>query len=403
MSADPRAKVPRRARAALVVTLALCVAGLAAWRFTRPRYDWLFVYVMAYDNDLDRCAAPITDALTRAAREHEGVAVAILSDRVARDGLRQTLITHDSTREERVATEDIADPRALRSFLEWASRVAPARRYVVVFLDHGGALDQMGYDLRSSRAPTNAPETKWMSARATGDALRAWRRGAGRDVPLVFLQQCGRASIENLVNFRATSDAVLASQREVGACNTYYEALVATASARRDASAHELARSIMATDRNYTTYALVRGSALDEWKRESDALVAALIDGDGPSPTEESVAALRPCFTSGIERNYDLVQLAAAAAAPRGEAGERAVRRFAAWVHDRLVIEHRRRPGAPESAAWCGVSAMVPMLGTLLDLYSAQPVYRDTRWGALTRALAPQEIVVRPRRVAQGR
>lgn len=403
MSEEPQVTVSRRARAALALTLALCVAGLAGWRLSRPRFDWLFIYVMAYDNDLDRCTAPITDALTRAAREHEGVAVAILSDRIARDGLRQTLITHDATREERLSTEDITDPRVLRSFLDWASRGASARRHVVVFLDHGGALDQMGYDLRTSRVASSDPETKWMSARATGDALRAWRSGGRRDVPLVFLQQCGRASIENLVNFRATSDAVLASQREVGACNTYYEALVATAAAHRDASARDLARAIMSSDRDYTTYALVRGSALDEWKRESDALVSALIDGEGPSPTEDSVAALRPCFTSGIERNYDLVQLAAAAAAPRGEAGERAVRRFAAWVHDRLVIEHRRRPGAPESAAWCGVSAMVPMLGTLLDLYSAQPVYRESRWGALTRALAPREIMVRPRRVAQGR
>ncbi len=380
---------------ALVVCAALALALAAGrWWRARPQHDWLFVYVMAYDNDLDRCTAPITEALARGQRAHDNVAVAILADGRARDGLRRTLLTREGERVERLATEDITDARVLRDFLAWAAAGARARRQVVVFLDHGGALDQMGYDAHTRR---EGEREGWISARASGEALRAWRR-EGRDVPMVFLQQCGRASVEGLQNFRGAADAVLASQRSVGACNTYYETLLAAASRRPDASPRLLARAVMDSDRHYATYALLRGSALDAWRRESDALVSALLDGPAPAPTPDAMRAVSPCFAHGLERNYDLLQTVHAAAAGRGDVAARAVARFDAWVRAELVMEHRRRPHAPEAAGWCGVSMHVPALGPFLELYRAQPAYREGRWAELARALAPGEFVVRPSR-----
>ncbi len=373
---------------------AVTVAGVTSGRVARallaPPYDWHFVYVMPYDNDLDRCTAPITEALQRAA-EHPRVAVTVLSDGVARDGLRVRLITHDARRERRIRSEDSADPAQVSALLDGAVSEARARRYVVVFLDHGGMLDQMGYDERLGFDASANTTPRWLSARAVGDVLRAWMRRHrldARAVPLVFLQQCGRASIEALSNLRATSEAVLASQREVGTCNTYYASLLDYAAAHPDASPRELSRVVARADLNYRSYTLVRTAALDRWTPLARALSDALLDGPSP-PDGGALSSLRPCFSAGMEQNYDLLQVTGALASGRGPAVTRAASDMDRWVRSELVMEHLRRGDDRASAGWCGVSTMVPALQGWFAFYPRQVAYRDTRWSEVLSAAAP--------------
>jgi len=381
-----------RALAPLVVALLLAACAARRSPPAPPRYDWHFLYVMPYDNDLDRCAAPITTALQRGARRPR-VAVSILYDGVARDGLRRIHLRGSRRHEVRIHAEDSADPAQVASFLEAATREAPARRYVLVFLDHGGALDQMGYDERAQRSdPGDAgPETRWLSARATGDVVRAWMRGhrlGPAEVPLVFFQQCGRASIEALLHFRGTAEGLLASQRAMAACNTYYEPLLEFAAAHPEASPTALAVVIARTDVQHRSAALVRTAALDGWNARADALASALLDRPD-APTHDAVASVPACFSYGLERNYDLLAVTRAAAAGRGPAATEAAARMERWVRDELVAVHLRRDGDVESAGWCGVATHLPSFAPMLDLYRLQPAYRESRWGDLARALAP--------------
>ena|GEM_PF-2024948 len=382
-------------RALLALLLAaLFIAACATRRAppAPPRYDWHFLYVMPYDNDLDRCAAPITAALRRGAQRPH-VAVSILYDGVARDGLHRLHLTARGARETPVDTEDSADPAQVAAFLEAATREAPARRYVLVFLDHGGALDQMGYDERAQRsAPGDAGhETRWLSARALGDVVRAWMRGhrlGPAEVPLVFFQQCGRASIEALLNFRGTGEGLLASQRPMAACNTYYEPLLEFAAAHPEASPTALAVAISRSDAQHRSVTLVRTAALDGWSARADALAAALLDRPD-APTHDAVAALPACFSYGLESNYDLLDVTRAAAVGRGPAATAAAAQMERWVRDELVAVHLRRDGDVEAAGWCGVATHVPSFAPMLDLYRLQPAYRESRWDDLARALAP--------------
>jgi hypothetical protein len=381
-----------RALAPLVAALLLAACAARRAPPAPPRYDWHFLYVMPYDNDLDRCAAPITAALRRGVQRPR-VAVSVLYDGVARDGLHRLHLTARGAHETPVDTEDSADPAQVAAFLEAATREAPARRYVLVFLDHGGALDQMGYDERAQRSdPGDAgPETRWLSARATGDVVRAWMRGhrlGPAEVPLVFFQQCGRASIEALLHFRGTSEGLLASQRAMAACNTYYEPVLAFAAAHPEASPTALAVAIARSDAQHRSVTLVRTAALDGWNARADALAAALLDRPD-APTHDAVAAIPACFSYGLERNYDLLAVTRAAASGRGPAATDAAAQMERWVRDELVAVHLRRDGDVEAAGWCGVATHVPSFAPLLDLYRLQPAYRESRWGDLARALAP--------------
>jgi hypothetical protein len=66
----------------------------------------------------------------------------------------------------------------------------------------------------------------WMSGRILGQKLRDFKKEIQGRWELLFLQQCGRASLENLFCFRGTASFVMSSPIvEVGAPNTYYRSL----------------------------------------------------------------------------------------------------------------------------------------------------------------------------------
>jgi hypothetical protein len=390
--------IPARLRSASLVMAAVFFVVVAFVIWTRLRasqrsqYNWHFIYVMAYDNDLDRCSAHITEALRRGAQQ-PGIAVSILSDSVSRDGLHRRVFAGEVSRETQIHSEDITDVTHITTLLDGAVREAPAKRYVLVFLDHGGMLDQMGFDERTQLHATSDPmqEKAWLSARAVGDAVRAWMRRSKlgeREVPLVFLQQCGRASIEALMNLRHTSEAVLASQRTLGACNTYYESLLAYASLHPNASASALAEVVFDADRNYQSYTLVRTRAIDAWPQHANALTTAIF-ARTPAPDATTLSSMSPCFSAGLETNYDLAQVVRAVSVSRGPVADQAAQALLHWLRDELVMAHRRRGTDMASVNWCGVSTHVPTFAPLIDFYPQQPAYRETHWGDLVRGLAP--------------
>ncbi len=318
-----------------------------------PARPWTLVYVMAYDNDLARHAAPILEELERGVADTANAVAVLVDDRDAA-GMRQIALTRDGRREVPAATDDATSPAALRAFLDWAAAELPARRYAVVFLDHGGGPDQICQDWH----PDDTRGPGWLSAGAAGDELRRFRAGgtAPRDVPLVFLQQCGRANTADLFAFRNTAPYVLASQMRMGAPNTYYRALLAWLASHPDADGAAIAETIAAADRHFATLTLVDAAAaaeLPERLRPLDDALAA-------RPTHAAPAGLDVCYGGTRlvpETSHDLAAWAAASAA--GDArSERAAVALATWIDTRLVRARHRGPlpAADGVDAWCGVA-----------------------------------------------
>src|SRR5437870_5557780 len=90
---------------------------------------------------------------------------------------------------------------------------------MTVFLDHGGKLDQMCYD----RNPDTAGK-HWMSGRVLGEKLRAFKAKIPGRWDLLFFQQCGRGSLENLYSFRGTAEYLMSSPIIITSPHTYYTA-----------------------------------------------------------------------------------------------------------------------------------------------------------------------------------
>src|SRR5207248_2206864 len=120
----------------------------------------------------------------------------------------------------KIKSDDSADEDQAIAYLDWFVKKYPCKHYAFIFLDHGGRLDEMCLDLE--------PDTEgkfWMSGRTLGAKLREFKKSMPGQLDLLFFQQCGRGSLENLYSFRGVANYVMASPVPVDTPNSYYTAL----------------------------------------------------------------------------------------------------------------------------------------------------------------------------------
>ncbi len=340
--------------------------------------DWTLIYYMSYDNNLERCGPVITDGLEKGAKG-TSLAVTILSDDTDKGGLKRIVIEGGNRTSETLSTDNSASETVLAEYLAWAAKSWPAKHYAVVFLDHGGRLDEMCLD----QWPGEGEPKKWLSAKLAGPVLREFRKSCGGEVDLLFLQQCGRGSVENLYNFRGAAAAVMASQTVVGAPNTYYTKSLQWLAGKPKATGAEIARQIMTDDEHYTNYVCVDGKALEELPAKLAAVVEPLLKAPKPA------AGLKACFTAEAETNFDLLGWLGSATKESGAAGD-PLAAFTKWVNGTLIVSHTKSSGGAAAAKdWCGLSLWVPSSRRVRGMYADWPIYEKSRLPELWKALYP--------------
>jgi hypothetical protein len=347
-------------------------------------YDWGVAYYCPYDNDLER-AAPIILKRIRAGITSGRQAAALQADLCDTAGMRRYGITDRGVAETRVDSEDSADEEQAIAYLDWFVKTYPCRRYAFVFLNHGGMLDQMGRDDQPP-APKTAPA--WMSGRVLGEKLRALTRRMPGRCELLFFQQCGRGSLENLYSFRETAAFVLASPLNVGAPNTYYTALHRWLGTHPEATGDQLATLIAAEDKDYTTYACVRGPRLSDLPKQLDAVLIPFAKLPALAAPEAPPAA----YTCDDESTRDaLACLDRLADANRAGADE--VAAFRKWVRQELLAGVWYSKSATEQARrlCAGTALFLPADVGEAERYQGLDLYRQSTLGAFWRKLHPRK------------
>ena len=357
------------------VAAILCALLLASAQPTQagPRQrEWVLVYYMSYDNNLERCGRPILDMLGRGVTSDD-LAVVCFADFTDSAGMLRYELTQDGERETRLrGVEASADEATLERCLDWVSERYPARRYGLVFLNHGGRLAEMCLD----DDPGRGSQRRWLQVPKVADVVTDWRARTAGEVELLFLQQCGKGALANYHALRDAARYVMASQTVVGAPNYYYTPALAALAAEPSADGLQLARWIMEheTPNMFTTYTALAADALQELPRRLDAALAPLLDAKA-APT----ASPPPCFEAGQERFRDgLAWLSA-----RYEAAgldDAPLDRFSRWVRRELIAAHRVSPRRPDAEAWCGFSIFVPGSPAQLAPYRGEyALYRESQ------------------------
>lgn len=371
--------LPDRIARVFFVMLALAVSTPHAPAEPSPRKlpTWTLIYVMSYDNDLSPIGAAILDALETGV--DETLRVTVLADFVGPDGLQRIAMDGDGRATETLETDDSASEENLAAYFEWALARYPADRYAIVFLNHGGRLDEMALDAAPEAATST--EERWLSARRVGPMLADMQQKLGGAIELVFLQQCGRGSIENLYNFRGAARAILASPTYVGIPNNYYAPTLAWLADHRDVDGLTLARTIADRDEHFSSYVCIRAAELDSLPSRIDAVVAEV--AATASQALPNLAADARCFGPYEgEHRFDLLAWLNALYECRDlhTAPDTALSSLTTWVEGKLIAFHRRHPDyLAATRNWCGLSLYVPEGSRLAEMYEDYPLYAASR------------------------
>jgi hypothetical protein len=362
----------------LAGSLLLALAGAARADDTaaRPARDWTIVYYMSYDNNLEACGRPILDMLGKGVTS-ANVVVTCQADFTAPDGMKRYVETKDGETVAAVEGEGSAEEETVRDYLEWARTTYPARHFALVFLDHGGRLNQMSYDEHPAEGGHD-----WLDVVDTAQVITTWRdavRRQGGEVELLFLQQCGKGTLENYHALRGAARVILGSQTSIGAPNSYYPEAIRWACEHPDGSGEELAAQVRDRegDDMFTTYTAVRGDALETLPDHLAPVLAPLVAKEPMALP----AGIRPCFDMPPDElmvdGFALLE----ALYEANDLDRAPLDAFEAWAKDTLIAGHRVSPKRTKVAGdWCGFSLFVPGSRRALARYADRyPIYQQTQ------------------------
>ncbi|MEZ6184964.1 MAG: clostripain-related cysteine peptidase [Planctomycetota bacterium] len=382
----------------LAATLLLSCGLAHAQTETTPTRELVLYYYMAYDNNLERCGPPILDMLQKGVTTDD-LAVVVSAD-FSDKGMHRYELTHGAERKEtHLEEEGSAEEETLAAELAWLEQHYPAKKYGIVFLNHGGGLGQMSVD----DAPREGGQ-RWLYPPEVSKVITAWRaqvQAAQGEVELVFYQQCGKGSIENYHCMRTAARYVMGSQTVVGAPNYYYPKALAHVAEHPEVDGKELAKQITEreTPNMFTTYSTFDSAQLDRLPEVLDrvlepllALETIVLPGLGRELPTCFDFGRQELFFDGLALFKALYEKNALDPAPIAELEA---------YHAALITSHRVSPQQVSRAGtWCGYSLFFPVHPKLLERYADYPIYADTKLDEFFSEVFRQALA---RRAEQGR
>jgi hypothetical protein len=111
----------------------------------KPLYDWILLYWMPYDNNLSYLGLPIIRMLAKGVQS-DNILVVVESDLSEAEQLSRNIITKSNVITEKLETGNSASEQVFAEYLNWAKANFKAKKWAIIFLGHGGRLDEVSPD-----------------------------------------------------------------------------------------------------------------------------------------------------------------------------------------------------------------------------------------------------------------
>jgi hypothetical protein len=344
-------------------------------------YEWVFVYYMSYDNDLSGFGETILMDLKKGVANSK-IAVVVQADFADSKGMRRIALYEAYGRPKRKETflksENSADPAELREYFRWIQERWKARNYCIVFLDHGGRLNSMCLDKKPSTnqyGNKRSGSEEWLPAAEAGVIVADFNKKVDGKVRLLFLQQCGRATIQNLYSFLDAAEHIMASPLIVGAPNTYYTKTLASLAHDPNITGEILARTIMQEDEHYTLYTLISNNELKKLPEKLTHVLESL----EPKSNLNQPQSCPHIFKYEDEKFYDLKSYLQALSSANNDIATEELDSFFNWCDEHLIVSKAIRGPAPLAEShYSGLSIYVPSSREEIGRYDFLPLHQQT-------------------------
>jgi hypothetical protein len=362
-----------------VILFIILIVGL--FQSKEKTYDWIFIYYMSYDNDLSGYGETILGNLQKGIVNSK-IAVVVQADFINSKGMKRIALYQTVGKSKRKETplksEDSADPAELKKYFLWIQENYKAKNYCIVFLDHGGKLNDMCKDEKPFRDQTKNRQFtsgKWLPADQTGKIVADFNRKVEGKVRLLFLQQCGRATIQNLYNFADAAEYILSSPIIVGVPNTYYTQTIKSAAEDLNITGVNIAQTIMREDKDYTLYTLIENSELKNLPERISPVLTSFTQNASLKPPK----SCSPIFEFEGEKFYDLLSFLQELSSANNETGAKELQNFFDWCDNRLIVSKALKDSENSAAAsYCGLSIYIPSDQNDIGSYDFMPLYQQT-------------------------
>ena len=346
-------------------------------------YEWIFFHWMPYDNNLWRHEASICEMLVRGIQSERILAV-LVSDLLGEEMLtRRTISGGQIIHEEALPVADSSSAQIYADNLAWLGTHYDANKWAIVFLGHGGRLDEISPDDHPESRPRS--NIQWMNIQDIATALEAFNQKIAGRVELLFLQNCCKGTLENLYTFRHSARYTLASQTRIGAPNHYYEGFFQSLGKDPYGNGAEIAERLVSFEREhmYNGFALIDNAAMDKLPAHLDPLINAIV-------SRETQAHLTSNITGYEHMNEYLVDLLSLFGSVTHQVGaeQRIYGDFERYFTSQLRLRHMESPRADKKNL-SGISVYFPSLPEDLNRYRHLDIYSDTRLADLFDIVVP--------------
>ncbi len=218
---------------------------------------------MPYDNNLSEFSNTIIDQI-KSANYRGNVCVTLQVD-LAGDGGMTRYTFNSAVDSVNIKNENSASSETLTEYLLWVAKNYEAKNHALIFLNHGGKINEYGIDL--------FPNNTWMPINEMADAISKFNTTAGIDkIDLLFEQICTRSTVENLFEFKDVAKFTLASQDLLPAPGYYYTEVISTLGEIEIDSGDQLADLIVSAEREdmYYSLTLINNAKWPIWTRNLD-------------------------------------------------------------------------------------------------------------------------------------